>query len=316
MDNHPKYCFETVTERDMDMLIMLLCGESNAFLDLLLEPLQQKAASVHQIIHSQTHPEYGESDITVIVQCDDRRIGILIEDKIDAIAMPDQAARYEKRARLGRKCSDYDDYIIYIFAPKNYLDNNPEAQKYPHQFSYEALLAFIEYTKPNCYEFVKALIIQALYKEKSGYTVVEDALVTQFWKDFYTYLCENASDVIMPTPIGAKGKNATWISFYHNLKHASLIYKTNAGYLDLEFTGTAHCKNELKNILKPYVTEPMMWAETGKSMSLRLVVPKMDVHQPFRTYIGDMPDIISAIRTLISMTISINNDGVADHFMK
>ena len=40
---------------------------------------------------------YGESDITVIVESPDKRIGLLIEDKIDAIDMPEQPERYKIR---------------------------------------------------------------------------------------------------------------------------------------------------------------------------------------------------------------------------
>ena len=39
----------------------------------------------------------GESDITVIVESPDKRIGLLIDDKIDAIDMPEQAERYKIR---------------------------------------------------------------------------------------------------------------------------------------------------------------------------------------------------------------------------
>ncbi len=316
MSNNLRYIFEAATERDMDLVIMLLCGESTEFVDKLLEPLNQKAISVDRIIHSQTHPEYGESDITVIVKCEEKRIGILVEDKIDAIAMPEQSARYGKRAALGIEQNEYDESIIYIVAPQDYLDNNQEAKKYPNHLSYEFLLDFIEDTNPSCYEFAKALINQALFKEKSGYKVLEDGMVTQFWNDFYCYLVENAADIMMPKPEGAKGANSTWIPFYHNLRHTSLQYKTNFGCVDLEFTGTAHCSTELKSRLKPYLSENMIWAETGKSMSLRLLVPKTDAHQPFGTYREDMPQIISAIRTLMKTAAKINNDGVVDELLK
>ncbi len=316
MSNNSRYIFEAATERDIDLVIMLLCGESTEFVNKLLEPLNQKAISVDRIIHSQTHPEYGESDITIIVQCENKRIGILLEDKIDAIAMPEQSARYNKRAALGIEHNEYDESIIYIVAPQDYLDNNQEAKKYPNRMSYEDLIEFINDTNPSCYEFAKALINQALLKEKSGYKVLEDVAVTQFWNDFYHYLVENTADITMPKPEGAKGVNSTWIPFYHNLRHTSLQYKTNFGCVDLEFTGTAHCSTELKSRLKPYLSENMIWAETGKSMSLRICVPKTDVHRPFATYIADMPQITLAIRELMNTATSINNDGIIDDLLK
>ena len=64
----------------------------DGFLDLFLSKAGIVAESkrVLSVELSKTDAKFGESDITVIVEIDGRKIGLLIEDKIDAIAMPEQ----------------------------------------------------------------------------------------------------------------------------------------------------------------------------------------------------------------------------------
>ena len=66
----------------------------------------------------------GESDITVIIKSEGKKYGLLIEDKIDAIAMPEQPERYIKRGEKGIKNKDYDAFYSFIVCPEKYYKNN------------------------------------------------------------------------------------------------------------------------------------------------------------------------------------------------
>lgn len=75
----------------------------------------------------------GESDITMIVEKNNHKTGLLIEDKIDAIAMPNQRERYNIRGQRGIDNKLYDEFYVFMIAPLDYLKNNSEAHLYENQ---------------------------------------------------------------------------------------------------------------------------------------------------------------------------------------
>lgn len=56
----------------------------------------------------------GETDITVICNIDGEKLAFLIEDKIDAIAMPEQHDRYAKRGQKGVVNNEYAGFDVFI----------------------------------------------------------------------------------------------------------------------------------------------------------------------------------------------------------
>ena len=61
----------------------------------------------------------------------------LIEDKIDAIAMPNQHGRYLARGKRGIANKEYDDFDVLMICPQKYYTNNDEAKLYDHHLFYE-----------------------------------------------------------------------------------------------------------------------------------------------------------------------------------
>ena len=100
-----EFNFSTLHERDMDLLFLEAIGTDIGFAKLLIDKTKWagKDFSVEKIELSKTDPELGESDITVIIKIDGVLFAMLIEDKIDAIAMPEQHARYVKRGNAAVK---------------------------------------------------------------------------------------------------------------------------------------------------------------------------------------------------------------------
>ena len=72
-------------------------------------------------------------------------MGILIEDKIDAIAMPEQPERYIKRGNKAIKNKEYDVFYSFIVCPKKYYDNNDAAKEYPFHILYGSLRSSLSY---------------------------------------------------------------------------------------------------------------------------------------------------------------------------
>ncbi|MBR5708116.1 MAG: hypothetical protein IKX41_01900, partial [Oscillospiraceae bacterium] len=80
----------TITERDMDLLFVEsiltdpgFCRLTQDKTDLKGRPFRVLSAEL-----SKTDADLGESDIFVAVEVVGRRYGLLIEDKLDATAMP------------------------------------------------------------------------------------------------------------------------------------------------------------------------------------------------------------------------------------
>ena len=92
---------EKVLERDIDLLMMNKFIYDQNVIDYFLNKIGKKDYKVISIQHSLMDQEAGESDITIILEKDNHKIGLLIEDKIDAIAMPNQRERYNIRGNKG-----------------------------------------------------------------------------------------------------------------------------------------------------------------------------------------------------------------------
>ena len=92
--------FSDVSERDMDLLFLEEMASSQEFLNIFLAKIILSNAIVCSIEQSKVDVEYGESDMTVIVEKDGNKYGLLIEDKIDAVAMPNQSGRYTARVKI------------------------------------------------------------------------------------------------------------------------------------------------------------------------------------------------------------------------
>lgn len=131
--------FSTVRERDMDLLFLESIVTDPGFCSLVLEKTDyaNKSFRVLDAQLSRTELDLGESDLTVILEIEGKRIALLIEDKIDAIAMPDQCERYRLRGERGREKGDWEEFSIHIFCPQKYHCSNSESQKYQHYLSYE-----------------------------------------------------------------------------------------------------------------------------------------------------------------------------------
>ena len=80
--------FRDILEHDMDMLILEEFACSNEFAKIFLNKIGVSGAKLLLTWQSKTDSELGESDITVVFKHGDKKIALLIEDKIDAIAMP------------------------------------------------------------------------------------------------------------------------------------------------------------------------------------------------------------------------------------
>jgi hypothetical protein len=138
--------FRDILEHDMDMLILEEFACSAEFTKIFLNKIGVDDAKVLLTWQSKTDAELGESDMTIVFERNDKKIALLIEDKIDAIAMPEQPARYVLRGNKGVTDGEYDTYYIFIVAPQEYLEKNEKAKEYPNSVSYEEIRDYFTFS--------------------------------------------------------------------------------------------------------------------------------------------------------------------------
>ena len=284
-----KVFFERVSERDVDFVIMRALLENEKVRQCFLSRIGKHEYRLERIQHS-LMTQHGESDITAVFSCATERIALLIENKIDAIAMPEQHARYHLRGKEGADKDLYDRYEVFITAPQKYLDENSEAQKYENRISYEELSSLFPEASFDGYVLTKAI------EEKDrAYTPVEDQSVTAFWQNFYDF-CESQFPMLHPYVFeGPRGTNAVWATFKTPVKKTKIQYKADRGYADLEIGGYAENRQRFVRE-NGYLLDADMTVEVaGKSLAIRLKAPRIDFHRNFYDSVGEMRVALSAV---------------------
>jgi hypothetical protein len=279
-------------ERDVDLVLARAFYEQNRAALLFLRAEDK----VLQVQHSAMEL-HGESDLLVLVERNGSRHAILIEDKVDAPAQPDQYQRYCERGNRGKAENRWDYYTVFIAAPQKYLESDREARKYPNKVSYEEIRDALENDL-----FSLAIIETALKKSEGLLPSVVDDAVTAFWEAYYDYHSEHAPDLLLHINRGKKGPNATWPDFATKLKGVKILHKSEKGVVDLQFRGMGSKLDEL-NAMLPQRDSDMKLVKAGNSAVVRIYVPTMDFSKEFAIYETEMAVVFDAVNRLNQLAI-------------
>ncbi len=297
--------FETVAERDIDLLIMRNLAVSSGFLDFFLSKINKKDYAITSLQHSYMD-ESGESDITVILDNGNNKIGILIEDKINASAMPEQCSRYMQRGQKAIDAGIYDEMYLFIVCPEEYYSGNSEAKKYPNHILYEELIPFCDN------EFDKALLSTAIGKKGKGYSPIEDKGTTAFWPCLYDYVETQYPKLRLIRTEGIHGRRSLWPEFITPVKGVRVVYKSPKSVVDLTFGNMAGHYKEFSGIVEPYLSEEMSIQKAGKSLVIRKNVPFVDFHLPFEDQINKLKICLDAVSELQDLLKRFDADKLID----
>ncbi len=294
--------FEAVRERDIDLLLMEEFSTSSAFVHFFVDNaehaendarMELDGGRVVSVEHSIMDAQMGETDIEIIFENSKARIGLLIEDKINAEARPTQASRYFERGNKGINKGKYARFYVCIVAPQKYLDSHNHGKNtYPYWISYEKML---EYYSRKCDPgsiFKVKQIRDAIDKQRRGYQTEEDPRVTAFWRKYAAYQKQYFPGLMLRYNGEIKGTNATWPRFDTAVRGLYLYHKTEykteessqTGVVDLTFDGYGDRISDLMGMIDQALDGK--WGDyslqrTGKAASLRLSVPKLNVHGEF-----------------------------------
>jgi hypothetical protein len=271
----------SVAERDIDLLLVEELTVNSEFGDWFASRLFGRAVFREAVgtWHSVTDSALGESDLLFLFRNeDDGRVAVLIENKIDAVAQPQQAARYRLRGEKGLQSQDWDTFVTCVVAPKQYLSAGNQTDGYDAQVTYEEILSFFvsRRTRDRRYAFKGQVLLEAIQKNRRGYVADISEAMTAYVRDY----CRLASAVApecrvqeaKPRPAGS-----TWVQFRPDglPKQVTVTHQLTAGHAKLFIAGAAA---EVDQVLAPFkdVLPPDVEAgAVGKSVALSISVPKL-----------------------------------------
>ena len=294
-----------VYERDIDLLLMRRIATDKEFVrkfflsgEKLAEKGYDKADfTVEEVAHSVWAVD-GESDVEAILSIGDKRIALLIEDKINAPAMKEQSDRYNMRGDEAKSLGKYDEYYVFIVAPGNYIDHNMEAKKYNNKIKYQEL------EKYELDDFEKAIIKRA-YSKDNTVRLARDQGVTEFWNKLYDFVeREYPNRFKLPGHPGLErsGKPNQWITMIYNNRY-TLEIKSDRGYVDLEINGYGDKFEQFSKDNRDVIDARKLYVRAAsKSLAIRKYInSKIDFTEDFNTQETALREAFDAAKELLDL---------------
>jgi len=287
---------EAVRERDIDMLLLEEWNVNPEFNAWFIHTITGHSPVILSAKgwHSTYDEGHGETDLRFEVQTEDHRYLFLVEDKIDAEAQENQGHRYKKRADYHNDTNAYSMVKTCIVAPEHYLNNNAEVKEYDHSISYEDICAFFrEYTN-NRMDYKAHVFQSAINQERRGYQAIRDDVVTNFMRSYWLYIKNNYAGLIMKEPTIVPSRSdwpvlkLVWLPEKWKIRH-----KLSNGSLDLETTIRSESVDDLITSLAQHAVTVV---KTGKSISIRIAVPKIVKTDDFNSQISLLDEACKKIQ--------------------
>lgn len=264
-----KYTFESIIERDADFAIINAFSKRKEVRKLFLNKINRKDCKIKEVYHSLVQQEegygIGESDIVFVLEDSEGLFGLMIEDKINADAQPNQRERYDIRAKELINKGLFKKHYVFLCAPQSYLDSMM-ASKYELKISYENIVNLLD-------DGLDKAILQK--GTEGGTTIIKSEPVTNFWNKLYRYVHDNYPDLRISGKPGDRPANSLWPEFKTAIPGCTIVMKSNRGIIDLEFSrmGKRLYELELKLVEIGITQKPI---QTKKSASLRYQFEKED----------------------------------------
>lgn len=271
--------FLYLTERDIDLLLLEEFNVSALFAAWFYCRVFGRRNETPKCLgawHSVTDSQFGESDLVVVYGSSE---AILVENKIDAPAQPEQAARYRLRGQAGINAGNWQSFSNCIIAPKRYLAQNSEARLYDVGLSYEEIRDWFEAEGLERSRYRANVFDEAIQQNRRGYTPVAHDQVTRFWSLYWEMATESFPALAMTRP-SIKPANADWPEFRPAIlgKNMTIVHKMAQGYVDLQIRGASKHLDKLRSLLN---TSEFDVVTAGKSAAIRFITPQVDRFEDF-----------------------------------
>jgi hypothetical protein len=220
-----------------------------------------------------------ESDLVVILEKEDKtRIGLLIEDKIDAEFQPDQLEGYQSRGRKGIGEKRWAHFDVILCAPSSYIARSSIAQKFDATLDYESIASWMRanIAGPRG-EYKAGFLESAAPRGTSAYVKRKDETTDRIWEAAYDLACREFPELERKKPNYAKGSKYIRIHPSDFPAKVGIELKLGDGFADLTFTDVRF--ENLESASKPIIEAEMKLFAVNKARSsvLRLSFDKFEV---------------------------------------
>jgi hypothetical protein len=302
----PKYPLLYVSEKDIDLLLLEELTVSRPFGLWFARQGGLEVSGWAELLgawHSVSDSTLGESDLLAVWrEPGGDRVALLIEDKIDACAQPEQGARYRLRGQQGIDEGDWDSFETCMVAPARYLDSSTDAREYGATISYEDVREFLG-MDPHADERARyraSVLLSAIEQQRRGYSPEIDEYVSRFWISFWQASLDRCPRLAMSEP-GPKPAGAGWIWVRPPElgRRRSIGFKLLLGIVDLQIDGAVDQAERIDRICVDTLRGEVRAFRTGKSASLRVEVDPVDVTQDFESQLASVESAFDGANRLL-----------------
>lgn len=272
-----------VSERDTDLLLLEEFMSSPGFCAFFLGAIGMENQGYRYVEGARSVTDStGESDLEIVFESSSvDRLICLVENKINAGFQPRQAERYRERGANHVRQGRCATFVTVLLAPGVYFPGDTKG--FDVRLEYEDVRDWFGRSDlPDGRKSYKVSVLtSAIEKSSSGYQMIADSAVGEFWRDYWRLCLDIAPDLGMREPEN-KPAGSTFVYFYDAVlpKGVDLVHKMNHGHFDLQFAGMGEQLAEMREIYGSRLDEDMKIVRAAKSASIRLTVPKLAVADP------------------------------------
>src|SRR6218665_3187853 len=158
---------ESIQERDIDLILLEELSTDNTFCEWFVKQTAlPKLVSINGAWRSISAFGLGETDILFSYNSNEKKVFVLIENKLDASFQNEQFNRYLKRAEEYLTKQQSDVIFVILIAPELYCKNQNNFDNY---LTYEAIAEYFEFIGSKRSFFKRKLLQIATEKLRRGY---------------------------------------------------------------------------------------------------------------------------------------------------
>ena len=323
VDSPDLYYSETqsagVQERDIDLLVVEELASSIEFVHWFCEKVKGSLPATLgdvDVKHSCLHigEGYGESDIVLRIKDQEGCSHIyLIEDKIDATFMPNQAERYRMRMNKIIEIDLLGSGKTVLLAPQSFLDSRISVAEFDVAISYELLIEYFDKQSNTSkipelthrYTYRRDFIQRAIDKKKNSGVVLEpDPRVCDFRAEYYSFVTSIAPELKLK-PLSKVKEPNHWIYYPASLADAMqksrflLIHKPYDRVVIQITVDPVYMDRTIEKFAELCSSEPdMSILKADKSFTVCIMTSGLDTRQAFSEQTNEVEQAIKKLLRL------------------
>jgi len=267
-------------ETEIDSLFVEEIHSSLDFRKWLLKkmglPNSCKFINAWKSVRGKVRGQGGEWDILIQFNDNDKKIILLIEDKIYSPEQPNQAERYIETAKFLEKEKKCDECITCLLCSKNYFKKDAPMNRYQKKIFYEELLDWFEkqLSEPRRMKFKQMVIKNGISEAKQKWEKETDPNTTKYHKYYRKIAKKMDQNLIIKEKIPTS--KTSWIHMRYGLfpPNIKIVHKGHNGFVDLQISEINN--SEFFNWWDNKAKEDGISAHTTeKSVSVRIETPEI-----------------------------------------